>query len=81
FTFVFILGAAFAAPEPKTDPKAKPGLVAAAYASPLVASPTVAYTSDYTAPLAYSAGYVSPYAAAYSVYSAYPGYSAPFVVV
>ncbi|KAJ3629824.1 hypothetical protein MTP99_014191 [Tenebrio molitor] len=79
--FVALLSMAFGTPEPKADPKAKPGLVAAAYTSPVIAAPAVAYTSAYSAPFAYSAGYVSPYAAAYSAYSPYAAYSAPLVVV
>lgn len=78
--FFTILAVALCAPEPK----AKPGLVAAAYSAPLVAAPGLAAYSPYTAPFAYSAGYVaSPYAAAYSAYpaySAYSAYSAPLIV-
>lgn len=79
-----VLSVAFCVPESKADPKAKPGLLAAAYSAPIIAAPGVAAYSPYTAypyssPYAYSAGYVaSPYAAAYPAYSPY---SAPLVVV
>ncbi|RZC37596.1 hypothetical protein BDFB_013624, partial [Asbolus verrucosus] len=78
FVFTAIFALAFAAPEPK--PKAKPGLVAAAYTSPVVGGPAAVYTSAYTSPLVYSAGYVAP--SFYSAgYRAYPAYSPPLVVL
>ncbi|XP_017776682.1 PREDICTED: cuticle protein 16.5-like [Nicrophorus vespilloides] len=83
--FAALLAVAFADPEPK----AKPGVLAAApvvaaplaysaaYTSPLVGA---AYASPYVAsPLAYSAGYAAPvaYSAHPAAYSAYPAaYSA-----
>jgi hypothetical protein len=59
---------------PKPEPK--PGLIAAAYTSPVVAS---AFSAPYTAPFVYSTGYLAP--SFYNgAYRAYPAYSAPLVL-
>ncbi|RZC36904.1 hypothetical protein BDFB_007186 [Asbolus verrucosus] len=61
---------ALSAPAPEPVPKAKPGLVAAAYTAPAIAAPA-AYSATY-APLV---GYVAPavYNAGYTAYSPYTG--------
>lgn len=78
------MAVAFATPEPK----AKPGLVAAAYTAPVVAAAPVAYTAG-IAPVAYTAGYTaaaplaytSGYYGAYRAYPyAYSPYTAPLVL-
>uniref|UniRef100_A0A6P7GV81 Neuropeptide-like 3 n=1 Tax=Diabrotica virgifera virgifera TaxID=50390 RepID=A0A6P7GV81_DIAVI len=64
------------APEPKPAPKADPK--AQFLAAPVVAAPSVAYSSAYVdAPLAYSS-YAAP-AVFPGAYSVYPQYSASYV--
>ncbi|KAK9880811.1 hypothetical protein WA026_013139 [Henosepilachna vigintioctopunctata] len=85
--FIVLLGCGLviADPEPKATPEAKPVPKAGVfgYSAPIVA-PGLAYSAALASPLAYSAysaPYVSPYAAAYTGYSPYAPYSAPIVVV
>lgn len=69
-----------AAPSADPEPKAKPGLIAAAYSAPVVAAP-VAYSAypAYSAPLvsAYSAPVVSTY---HGVAPGVAAYSAPLIL-
>ncbi|GJQ68305.1 hypothetical protein Trydic_g16900 [Trypoxylus dichotomus] len=72
--FAALLAFAVAAPAAEPEPKAKPGIIAAAYTAPLVASAPLAY-SAYSAPLV-----SSPIVSTYHGVAPALTYSAPLIL-